>query len=78
MVQLKTMLTSADNSGARRLMCIQVMGGYKKIRPDRRYHYLRDQRSYAAFNGKKSEIVKARSGAHSQRDQAQGRIVYPV
>ena len=30
MVQLKTMLTSADNSGARRLMCIQVMGGYKK------------------------------------------------
>ncbi len=30
MVQLRTMLKSADNTGARRLMCIQVMGGYKK------------------------------------------------
>lgn len=30
MVQLRTILKSADNTGARRLMCIQVMGGYKK------------------------------------------------
>jgi|SRR3989344_63784 len=30
MVQLRTVLKSADNTGAKRLMCIQVTGGYKK------------------------------------------------
>jgi len=30
MVQHRTMLTSADNTGARKLQCIRVLGGYKK------------------------------------------------
>lgn len=30
MVQLRTMLQSADNTGARKLQCIHVLGGYKK------------------------------------------------
>lgn len=30
MIQLRTMLNVADNSGARRVQCITVLGGYKK------------------------------------------------
>lgn len=30
MVQHRTMLVSADNSGARKLQCIRVRGGYRK------------------------------------------------
>ena len=30
MIQVQSMLTVADNSGAKKLMCIKVLGGYKK------------------------------------------------
>ena len=30
MIQLQTMLTAADNSGARTLMCIKVLGGTRR------------------------------------------------
>ncbi len=30
MIQLRTMLTVADNTGAKRLQCIKVLGGHKK------------------------------------------------
>ena len=30
MIQVQTILKSADNSGAKRLMCIRVLGGYRK------------------------------------------------
>ena len=30
MIQLRTMLTVADNSGARKIQCIRVLGGYRK------------------------------------------------
>jgi len=30
MIQHRTMLQSADNSGAKRIQCIRVLGGYKK------------------------------------------------
>jgi len=30
MIQMQTMLSAADNSGARRLMCIKVLGGSKR------------------------------------------------
>lgn len=30
MIQMQTMLTVADNSGARRVMCIKVLGGSKR------------------------------------------------
>jgi len=30
MIQHRTMLRSADNSGAKKLQCIRVLGGYKK------------------------------------------------
>jgi len=30
MIQMQSMLNAADNSGARRLMCIKVLGGSKR------------------------------------------------
>ena len=30
MIQMQTMLNAADNSGARRIMCIKVLGGSKR------------------------------------------------
>ena len=30
MIQMQTMLDAADNSGARRLMCIKVLGGSRR------------------------------------------------
>ena len=30
MIQMQTMLKVADNSGARKLMCIKVLGGSKR------------------------------------------------
>ncbi len=30
MIQMRTMLNAADNSGARRVMCIKVLGGSKR------------------------------------------------
>ncbi|WKZ13174.1 MAG: 50S ribosomal protein L14 [Gammaproteobacteria bacterium] len=30
MIQMRTMLNAADNSGAKRLMCIKVLGGSKR------------------------------------------------
>ncbi len=31
MIQMQTMLSSADNSGAKRLQCIKVLGGSKRM-----------------------------------------------
>lgn len=60
MIQLRTMLNVADNSGAKKLMCFKVIGG-----STRRYAFLgdvvvcsvKDAIPYAAI--KKGEVVKA-------------------
>jgi len=60
MIQHRTMLKSADNSGAKKLQCIRVLGGYKK-----RYARLGDiivatikeARPHSAV--KKGEVVRA-------------------
>ena len=46
MIQAQTVLQSADNSGARRLMCIKVLGGSK-----RRYAHIGDIIYRNADNG---------------------------
>ena len=59
MIQMQTMLAVADNSGARKVQCIKVLGGSK-----RRYAGLRDviicSVKEAAPNGnvKKGEVVR--------------------
>ena len=60
MIQLRTMLNVADNSGARRLMCFHVMGGSY-----RRYAFLGDTVVCSVKDAiphgaiKKGEVVKA-------------------
>lgn len=60
MIQHRSILTVADNSGAKRLMCIRVLGGYRK-----RYAQIGDiitcAVKAAAPRGtvKKSEVVHA-------------------
>lgn len=60
MIQERTMLNVADNSGARKLMCIRVLGG-----SDRRYARLGDtivcsvKDALPAATVKKGDVVKA-------------------
>ncbi len=60
MIQMQSMLSVADNSGARRIMCIKVLGGSK-----RRYARLGDvivatvKEAIPEGNVKKGTIVKA-------------------
>ena len=59
MIQMQTMLTVADNSGARRVRCIKVIGGSK-----RRYAGLGDviicavQEAQPNGNNKKCDVVR--------------------
>lgn len=59
MIQMQTMLTVADNSGARRVRCIKVLGGSK-----RRYAGLADviiaavQEATPGGNVKKGDVVR--------------------
>ena len=59
MIQMESMLTVADNSGARRVKCIKVLGGSK-----RRYARIGDvfvgavQEATPGGNVKKSDIVR--------------------
>jgi len=60
MIQMRTILDVADNSGAKRLMCIKVLGGTK-----RRYAYLGDvivvsvKEALADAKVKKGDVKKA-------------------
>ena len=71
MIQMQTMLNVADNSGARKVRCIKVLGGSK-----RRYAGIGDvivaavQEATPGANVKKKDVVKAvvvRTVAATQR-----------
>ena len=79
MVQMRTWLTVADNSGARQLTCILPVGGdagltaglgdvitasVKEATPDSQV--------------KKGKVVTRGRGAHPKRAAAQGRHLYPL
>jgi len=53
MLQHRTMLVSADNTGAKRLQCIRVYGGYKK-----RYARLGDVIAVSIKEAKPHSMVK--------------------
>ena len=65
MIQTQTMLDVADNSGARRVQCIKVLGG-----SHRRYARVGDvikvtgERSYSAWQGQKRPSHESGSGSH--------------
>jgi large subunit ribosomal protein L14 len=66
MIQLRTMVTVADNSGAKRAQCIKVLGGHH-----RRYGRLGD-----------IVVVSVRDaipgGARGEGGPPQGRLLHPL
>lgn len=60
MVQHRTMLTPADNTGARKLQCIRVLGGYKK-----RYARIGDIVTVAVKEAMPHSMVKKGDVAHA-------------
>ncbi len=60
MVQHRTMLKSADNTGARKLQCIKVLGGYKK-----RYARLGDIITCSIKEAKPHSAVKKGEVVHA-------------
>ena len=78
MIQMQTNLDVADNSGARRVMCIKVLGGSK-----RRYAAVGDiivalrQRSYPARPCKEGRCGESRRRSHCERHSARRWQRYP-
>ena len=71
MIQMQTNLDVADNSGARRVMCIKVLGGSKRRYATRRRHHRRvDQGSHPARQVKKGDVHEGRRRAHRARTSA--------
>jgi len=60
MIQVETMLRSADNSGAKKLQCIKVLGGYKK-----RYARLGDIITVAVKEARPHSSVKKGEVLHA-------------
>lgn len=60
MIQHRTMLKSADNTGARRIQCIRVLGGYKK-----RYARLGDIVAVSIKEAKPHSMVKKGEVMHA-------------
>ena len=78
MIQMQSILDAADNSGARRLMCVKVLGGSK-----RRYARIGDivkvtvKEAIPARQGKEGRDVQRGCRAHSQGRAATGRLAHP-
>lgn len=60
MIQHRTMLTPADNTGAKRLQCIRVLGGYKK-----RYARIGDVVTVSIKEAQPHSMVKKGEVAHA-------------
>lgn len=79
MIQMQTMLNVADNSGARKVQCIKVLGGSK-----RRYAGLGDviicSVKEAAPNGsvKKGDVVRCVVVRVKKESPSQGRFLHPL
>ena len=79
MIQLRTMLNAADNSGAKRLMCIKVLGGSK-----RRYAAVGDVIKVSVKDAiprgkvKKGEVYDAVVVRTKQRRAPRGRLADPL
>ena len=60
MIQMRTMLQSADNTGAKKLQCIKVYGGYKK-----RYGRIGDIVTCSIKEAKPHSMVKKGEVVHA-------------
>ncbi len=79
MIQMQTMLNVADNSGARKIRCIKVLGGSK-----RRYAGIGDvfigavQEATPGANVKKGTLSVASSFAPLRRSPPQGWLLHSL
>ena len=79
MIQMQTNLDVADNSGARRVMCIKVLGGSK-----RKYATIGDvivvsvKEAIPRGRVKKGDVMKAVVVRIAQGHQAPGRFGHPL
>ena len=79
MIQLRTMLTVADNSGAQRAQCIKVLGGHH-----RRYGRLGDivvvsvKDAIPGAAVKKGDVAKAVVVRTVKEAPPQGRLLHPL
>ncbi len=79
MIQMQTNLDVADNSGARRVMCIKVLGGAK-----RRYASVGDvivvsvKEAIPRGRVKKGDVLRAIVVRTDQGIEAQGRVADPL
>jgi ribosomal protein L14 len=74
MIQVQTILNIADNSGAKKAMCIKVLGGSK-----RKYATVGDVIVIAIKSATPGgKVKKSRDRAYRQRSASFGRILYPL
>jgi large subunit ribosomal protein L14 len=79
MVQAESVLDVADNSGARKVLCIKVLGGSK-----RRYASLGDiivvsvKEAIPNAKVKKGDVMKAVIVRHGQGSRPRRRLVHPL
>jgi len=59
MIQQESRLRVADNTGAKELLCIRVLGGSAALRGDRRHHRRTVKDALPGAGVKKGEVVKA-------------------
>ena len=69
MIQMRTVLDVADNSGARKVQCIKVCGGGNEaeIRLHRRYHRCFGERGHSQRQGQEGRRHESRGGPHRER-----------
>ncbi len=60
MIQVQTILKVADNTGAKRVMCIRVLGGYKK-----RYAHIGEMTTVAVKEAVPHAAIKKGDVAHA-------------
>ena len=79
MIQSETRLTVADNSGAKEVYCIKVLGGSQSaLCGYRRYYCGVGERSHSQRQSKKRRCIEGRGGTYEKRNSPSGWFAYPV
>ena len=76
MIQIRSILEVADNSGAKRVKCIKVLGGSPALRRARRRHRRLHQGGAARHQGEEGRHRRGRRRAHrATRSRADGSYI---
>ena len=67
MVQMQTYLNVADNSGAKRVQCIKVLGGLKAVIVRTKKEYRRPDGTYIRFDDNACVVIDANNNPRGKR-----------